>query len=202
MSSASGSVQTGKSRWQKVARRIRVPLGFVVAAVFLAFARPTWMTLAWSLPAVLAGLWLRGYAAGYVKKNAELTRTGPYAHTRNPLYLGSMAVAFGFAVAAGSVSTARWWLGALLIVMFLAIYVPTILSEEAFLRGAFPAFDAYAAKVPRLLPRLTAARFVDVESGGRFSGERYRHHREYNATIGACGIYAALLVRMLLASHP
>lgn len=196
MSSGSGSTQTGRSRWQKIARRVRVPLGFVVAAVFLVFAKPTWRTLAWSLPFVLAGLWLRGYAAGYVKKNAELTRTGPYAYTRNPLYLGSMGIAFGFAVAAG-----RWWLGALLVVMFLAIYVPTILSEEAFLRGVFPAFDNYAAKVPRLLPRLTAARFDDVDSGGRFSGERYHHHREYNAAMGAAAIYLALILRMLLARH-
>ena len=84
-----------------IARRARVPLGFVVAAIFLVFARPTWPTLGWGLLLVLPGLWLRGYAAGYVKKNAELTRTGPYAYTRNPLYLGSTAIAAGFAVAAG-----------------------------------------------------------------------------------------------------
>ena len=143
----------GLSEWQKVARRIRVPLGFVVAAVFLVFARPTWHTLAWSLLLVGPGLWLRGYAAGYVKKNAELCVTGPYAFTRNPLYLGSMGIAAGFAVAAG-----RWWLVVLLVGMFLAIYVPTILSEEAFLRGAFAEFEGYAARVPRLLPRLTPAR--------------------------------------------
>ncbi len=196
MSSAAGSTQTGKARWQKIARRIRVPLGFVVAAVFLAFARPTWRSLACSVPLVLAGLWLRGYAAGYVKKNAELTRTGPYAHTRNPLYLGSMGIAFGVAMACG-----RWWLGELLVMLFVAIYLPTILSEEAYLRGVFAGFDEYAAKVPRLLPRLTPARFADVQSGGRFSAERYRHHREYNAAMGAVAIYAALVVRMLLAGH-
>src|SRR5580698_5324354 len=156
-----GSVPGTKTRWQKFARRARVPLGFVVAAVFLVFAHPTWKTLAWSLLLVLPGLWLRGYAAGYVKKNAELTRTGPYAYTRNPLYLGSMGIAAGFAVAAGPV-----WLGLLLVVLFLAIYVPTILSEEAFLRGAFASFDDYARKVPRLLPRVTAARFADAEAGG------------------------------------
>ena len=75
-------VRTG---WQRVARRLRVPLGFAVAAVFLTFARPSRETLAWSLLLVIPGLWLRSYAAGYVKKNAELTRTGPYAYTRNPL---------------------------------------------------------------------------------------------------------------------
>ena len=186
--------------WQQVARRLRVPLGFVTAAVFFVFAAPSARTLLWSLPVVLPGLALRAYAAGYVKKNAELTRTGPYAHTRNPLYLGSMLIAFGFAVAAG-----RIWLGVLLIALFLAIYWPTILSEEAYLRGVFPEFDAYAAAVPRLLPRLSPARLSantihsahDASLGlGRFSPERYRHHREYNALMGASALYAALLLRL------
>jgi protein-S-isoprenylcysteine O-methyltransferase Ste14 len=185
---------TERRGWQKIARRARVPLGFVVAAVFLIFARPTWTTLAWGLVLVIPGLWLRGYAAGYVKKNAELTRTGPYAYTRNPLYLGSMSIAAGFAVAAG-----RWWLVVLLVAMFLAIYLPTILSEEKFLRGMFPQFEEYAQRVPRLLPRLTPARFADTERGiGSFSSERYRHHREYNASIGAAALYVALILRMWL----
>src|ERR1700757_3872424 len=115
---------TERREWQKIARRARVPLGFVVAAGFLIFARPSWTSLAWGLVLILPGLWLRGYAAGYVKKNAELTRTGPYAYTRNPLYLGSMMIAFGFAVASGS-----WILLVTLAVLFLAIYLPTILSE-------------------------------------------------------------------------
>ena len=181
-----GSEKTG---WARIARRIRVPLGFVVAAVFLVFAQPSWQTLGWSLLLVVPGVWLRGYAAGYVKKNAELTVTGPYAYTRNPLYLGSMGIAFGFAVAAG-----RWWLVVLLTAMFLAIYVPTILSEEAFLRGVFPQFEGYSRRVPRLLPRLSPARFGVAP--GRFSRERYLHHREYNAGMGAAAIYAVLIARM------
>src|ERR1700750_3269745 len=102
--------------WSRIARRIRVPMGFVFAGVYLWLARPTFVSMAWSLLLVLPGLWLRGYAAGYVKKNAELTMTGPYAYTRNPLYLGSISIAAGFAVAAG-----RWWLVVLLVAMFLAI---------------------------------------------------------------------------------
>jgi protein-S-isoprenylcysteine O-methyltransferase Ste14 len=199
MGSATVTKAQGRTGWQKIARRVRVPLGFVVAAVFLVFAHPSWHTLAWSLLLVLPGLWLRGYASGYVKKNAELTRTGPYAYTRNPLYLGSMGIAFGFAVAAG-----RLWLGLLLVVLFLAIYVPTILSEETFLRGAFNSFEEYARRVPRLLPRLTAAHFADATTadattgGGQFSAERYLHYHEYNALMGAVAIYAALTLRMLL----
>jgi hypothetical protein len=84
-------------------------------------------------------------------------------------------------------------------VMFLAIYIPTILSEETYLRATFAGFGEYARRVPRLLPRPTPARFADgVEGVGRFSRERYLHHREYNALVGAVAIYAALTLRMML----
>jgi protein-S-isoprenylcysteine O-methyltransferase Ste14 len=174
-----------RTQWQRIARRIRVPLGFVFAVVFLWLARPTWKTMLASLVLVVPGLWLRGYAAGYVRKNAELTRTGPYAHTRNPLYLGSMMIAFGFAVASGS-----WVIFVALAALFLAIYLPTIRSEEEYLRAHFAGFDEYAALVPRLLPRLTPAKTTDT--AGEFSRELYLHHREYNALMGAIAIYAAL----------
>jgi hypothetical protein len=151
-----------------------------------------------SLLLVVPGVWLRAYAAGYVRKNAELTRTGPYAYTRNPLYLGSMMIAFGFAAAAGS-----WAILIVLAVLFAVIYLPTIRSEEAYLREHFAGFEEYAAKVPRLLPRLTAAEFPAHEnaSGGRFSAMQWRHHREYNALMGAGAIYLALAVRLFLHRH-
>jgi protein-S-isoprenylcysteine O-methyltransferase Ste14 len=187
-----------RTRWQKIARRIRVPLGFVFAVVFLWLAQPTWRTMLVSLLLVVPGLWLRAYAAGYVRKNAELTFTGPYAYTRNPLYLGSMMIAFGFAAAAAS-----WIILVALAVLFAAIYIPTIQGEEGYLREHFAGFDEYAAKVPRLLPRLTAAEFPGNEnaSGGKFSAEQWLHHREYNALMGAGAIYLALAVRLFLNHH-
>jgi protein-S-isoprenylcysteine O-methyltransferase Ste14 len=187
-----------RTGWQKVARRIRVPLGFVFAGFFLWLARPTWQTMLVSLLLVAPGVWLRAYAAGYVRKNAELTRTGPYAYTRNPLYLGSMMIAFGFAAAAGS-----WVILIVLAALFAVIYVPTIQSEESYLREHFAGFEEYAAKVPRLLPRLRAAVFPGNEnaSGGRFSAMQWRHHREYNALMGAGAIYVALAVRLFLHRH-
>ena len=143
------------ARWQRVARRIRVPLGFLTAALYLFELwrqQPHPAAMAWSLLLVVPGLWLRAYASGYVKKNQELTQTGPYAYTRNPLYLGSMLMAAGFAVALLS-----WPVGLMLAAMFLIIYVPVIASEERFLRATFPDFDEYCRRVPRLIPRLTAA---------------------------------------------
>ncbi len=143
-----------------------------------------------SLLLVIPGVWLRGYASGYVKKNAEITMTGPYAYTRNPLYLGSMLIAFGFALAARSL-----WIAIVLAALFAVIYVPVIRSEEAFLRSKFAGYDAYAEQVPRLIPRLRPGIAIDSEDGG-FSGALYRKHREYNALIGASAIYAALILKL------
>lgn len=182
------------SRWQKIARRIRVPLGFLTAAVYLFELwrhPPHPPAIEFSLLLVLPGLWLRGYAAGYVKKNRELTQTGPYARTRNPLYLGSILIAAGFAVALLS-----WIVAIMLAAMFLIIYVPVIASEERFLRSNFADFSDYCRRVPRLLPRLTAANSPGSQtevSTGKFSLDLYLKHREYNAAIGAALLYLSLL---------
>jgi protein-S-isoprenylcysteine O-methyltransferase Ste14 len=191
------------ARWQKVARRIRVPLGFLTAALYLfeLWRRaPLPAAIAWSLALVVPGLWLRAYASGYVKKNRELTVTGPYAHTRNPLYLGSMLMAAGFALALLS-----WPVALVLAVGFAIIYIPVIASEERFLRATFPGFDSYCRSVPRIIPRLLLTK-QDHEStlisepkgvadrvSGSFSFELYRRHREYNAAIGAALLYLSLL---------
>jgi protein-S-isoprenylcysteine O-methyltransferase Ste14 len=176
--------------WSKVARRIRVPCGFLFAAFYLWRARPSTVSLGWSLLLVIPGLLLRAYASGYVKKNSELTTTGPYAYTRNPLYLGSMLIAFGFAAAARSVSIAL-----LLALLFLIIYGPTIYSEEQFLAATFPEFAGYARRVPRLLPRFPGA---GTSPGDGFSGALYRRHREYNSLLGACAVYAVLVAALWL----
>ena len=176
------------ARWSKVARRIRVPAGFLFAAFYMWRARPSAASLAWSLLLVVPGLLLRSYASGYVTKNTELTVTGPYAYTRNPLYLGSMLMAFGFAVASRSL-----WITLFLALLFLLIYAPTIYSEEEFLRSTFPGFESYARRVPRLLPRLRPARFA---GDGGFSLALYRKHREYNSFLGACAIYAVLVAAL------
>ncbi len=177
--------------WNRIAKRIRVPLGFAFAIFFLWMARPSLLFIALSLLLVVPGVCLRAYASGYVKKNAELTMTGPYAYTRNPLYLGSMLIAFGFALASRSP-----WIAIALAALFAVIYVPVISGEEQFLRAKFPEFDAYASRVPRLLPRI--GRPAPQDGGGGFSAALYQKHREYNALIGAVAIYAALVLRLYL----
>jgi len=175
--------QDWMARWQRVARRIRVPLGFLTAALYL---YEIWRR---APVLVLPGLWLRAYASGYVKKNLELTVAGPYAHTRNPLYLGSMLIVSGFALALLS-----WPVALVLASGFAVIYVPVIASEECFLRATFPAYDAYCRRVPRLIPRLSPAGQSGAKpSADGFSFALYCKHREYNAAIGTALLYLSLL---------
>jgi protein-S-isoprenylcysteine O-methyltransferase Ste14 len=175
--------------WSKTARRIRVPLGFVFAVLYFWLARPTWKFIALGAIGIAPGLLIRALASGHVRKNEALATSGPYAYTRNPLYLGSLLMGIGFAVAARS-----WWVGVVLVVMFFAIYVPVIRDEEAFLRQRFPEFEAYARSVPRMLPRFTLAR--TNEDGGGFSLDLYLKHREYNALLGSVAMLAALIFKM------
>src|ERR1700721_4364851 len=136
--------------WSHIARRIRVPLGFLFAVLYFWLAQPSWRWLAVAAIVVAPGLLIRALASGHVRKNEALATSGPYAYTRNPLYLGSLLIGVGFAVAAQS-----WGGGIVLVVMFFAIYLPLIRGEEAFLRKAFAEFDAYAKRVPRMFPRVS-----------------------------------------------
>jgi len=202
-SRSSESKAPSMRRWEKVARRLRVPLGFLTAALYLfqcARRPPHPAAITWSLALVLPGLLLRGAASGTVRKNRELTVTGPYAYTRNPLYLGSLLIAAGFVVALLS-----WPLALLVAAGFAVIYVPVIASEERYLSAAFPGFEAYCRSVPRFLPRLTPAKLafgnglepvsqpVTQVTDSGFSFTLYLQHREYNAALGAALLYLSLL---------
>lgn len=179
------------AEWSRVARRIRVPLGFAFAVLYFWLARPTWRSLALGAVSIIPGLVIRAVASGHVRKNEALATSGPYAYTRNPLYLGSLLVAIGFAVAARSL-----WVAAGLVAMFFAIYVPVIRSEEAFLRERFPEFQEYANEVPRMIPRMTPA--FRNEASAEFSMDLYLKHREYNALLGSLALVAALITKMKL----
>jgi protein-S-isoprenylcysteine O-methyltransferase Ste14 len=177
------------AEWSRVARRIRVPLGFVFAVLYFWLARPTWRFLAFGAVLIVPGLLIRALASVHVRKNEALATSGPYAYTRNPLYLGSLLIGIGFAVGARS-----WWVGALLVVMFFAIYVPVIRGEEKFLKEKFPEFEEYARRVPRMLPRFNSSR--SGEDGGGFSMELYLKHREWNALLGSVLLTGALILKM------
>src|SRR4029077_8671711 len=125
-------------------------LGFVCGALFLFFARPTGWTLMVGGAVALPGLALRAWASGHLSKNEALAVTGPYAYTRNPLYLGSFLMGLGFTIAAGQA-----WLVIIFIVMIVGIYLPVMRVESATLATLFgKKFERYAKEVPLLFPRL------------------------------------------------
>ena len=159
--------------------RWRVRLGYPVSIAALAFARPTPRSIRLGALIGVLGLLIRALAAGYLRKQEVLATTGPYAYTRNPLYLGSAILLLGAAVAAWS-----WISGAVLCGYFALFYSIVMRHEEHELRlqhGA--AFDTYARAVPLFLLRLPAAK-LGVSNSGSFSFAQYKKNREYRAGLG------------------
>jgi len=153
--------------------KLRVPFGFLLVATFAWFSHPTGGSLLAGLPVSVSGLALRAWAAGHLAKNAQLAQSGPYASVRNPLYIGTLLVAAGLVAASRSVG-----LGLLFAAVFGLIYLPVIQLEEQHLRSLFPEYEAYAERVPALLPQ------PRVSSAGSFSSRLYWKNREYEALLG------------------
>ena len=181
-------IATASQGWSHQARRIRVPLGFAFAAFYIWRAQPSWTSLIVGIAVASMGISLRALAAGHVKKNREVTMTGPYAYVRNPLYLGSIIIGVGFAVAARDI-----WIAVVLVVFFFAIYVPVIRGEQNYLREHFAEYHDYTRRVPSLLPR--AIWFKGITQG--FSRDLYFRHREYNALLGAAAMLLVLVAKIL-----
>jgi protein-S-isoprenylcysteine O-methyltransferase Ste14 len=171
-------------------QRWRVPLGFACAAIFFVFARPRPATLLIGAAVALPGLALRAWATGHLRKNDALATTGPYAYTRNPLYLGSFLMGVGFTIAAG-----RWFLGIIFVAFFLGIYVPVMRVESATLAELFgERYRRYAEAVPLFMPRLS--RYEDA--GGvkaKFDATLYQRYREHQAAIGLVIAWVLLAIR-------
>lgn len=176
--------------------RWRVRLGYPVAVGVLWFARPTPRSILLGALVGALGLWLRAYAAGYLHKQEVLTVTGPYAYTRNPLYLGSALLALGAGIA-----TRSWISASILLVYFAIFYSMVMRREETELQvrhGA--AFEEYARAVPLFIPRLNAVKLSGA-SPGSFSFTQYKKNHEWQAAVGFLLLLAVLLVIGRLRLH-
>lgn len=177
---------------KRIVQRIRVPLGFLFAIVFLVFARPTALSIAIGGAVAAAGVLIRAWSSGHIRKAKKLAVSGPYAYTRNPLYLGSLILGLGFAVASGV-----WWLGVLFIILFLGIYLPVMRVEVGDMQRIFgDEFNSYRQNVPLFLPRLTPWQ----RSGEKFDSGLYFQYREYRAAFGYLVVLAVLAGKALLLS--
>ncbi len=172
---------------KRLVQRIRVPLGFLFAIIFLIFATPTMLTLAIGACVAFIGVGIRAWASGHIRKAKVLAISGPYARTRNPLYLGSLILGLGFTIAAGV-----WWLALIFCVLFLGIYLPVMRVETDDMRRIFGEdFDEYERNVPLLIPRFTVWR----NTGDKFNYRLYLQYREYRAAIGAVVVVIILAAR-------
>jgi len=177
----------GYSAW---AARRRVPLGLALSLIYLLAAQPTPPMLFAGGAVAFGGLVLRAWAAGYLEKGAALATAGPYALTRNPLYLGSALIGAGFAIAGRSLLMA-----AAFALLLLFIYGPVIRREEQFLRDQFgEGYQLYEERVPLFLPRSVRP----ASSAERFRWSRYRKNREYEAALGYAAALLLLALKMTL----
>jgi len=152
--------------------RMRVPSGFVLAICFGLLATPTPESILYGPLLAFPGLAIRAWAAGHLKKNQDLADGGPYAYTRNPLYLGTLLVALGLAVAASS-----WTVFLVTIAVFSLVYLPVIEQEEQHLLKLFDGYQAYAERVPLLWPSLPK-----TQGHGEFDIHLYFKNEEWKAT--------------------
>jgi hypothetical protein len=181
--------------------RWRVRAGYPVALIYLMIARPSPHYILWGGMVAAVGLIVRGAASGHLRKDRELATSGPYAYTRNPLYLGSAFLAAGFVVAGRSV-----WAGALVTLYFAVFYYAVMRNEERDLHERFRGeFDEYAKRVPLFFPRVPGGRGGepspvggDTAPAGRFSWAQYHRNHEYEALIGTIAGLGVLWLRMEL----
>jgi protein-S-isoprenylcysteine O-methyltransferase Ste14 len=176
--------------------RWRVRVGYPVAIVYWVLAAPTPRFILWGGIVAALGLIIRGAASGHLRKYEQLVTDGPYAHTRNPLYLGSAFLAAGFSIAGHS-----WWAGAIVGAYFAIFYYAVMRNEENDLRARYgQLFEEYAGRVPLFFPRLTSSNADTIPAAAgesaRFSWAQYRKNREYQALIGALAGLGILCVRM------
>jgi protein-S-isoprenylcysteine O-methyltransferase Ste14 len=154
---------------------LRVASGYAVGLLAIALARPTGGSVVAGLSVALLGEIVRLWASGHIEKSERLATGGPYAHTRNPLYVGSALLAVGFAIAAASA-----WVVLAVIAYFAAFYPAVIAEESRFIRGKFGAeYDAWAQAVPAFLPRL----FPAGPRTSQFAWARVARNREWRTAI-------------------
>lgn len=144
---------------------------------------------------VLAGLGIRAWAAGVLEKDRELAVSGPYAFTRNPLYLGSFVIGIGAVIAGG-----RPWFGLLFLAFFALMYRGAMIREDERLTKRFGTdYHRYREAVPMFFPlgaRYEPGGASGTESRARsFSLARYVRNREYEALLGAAAAFALLVLK-------
>ena len=167
-----------------------MPLGTVLGVIFLILMRPSVRSLWVGGTVAMVGAALRIWAAGHIDKGKVLAQSGPYALTRNPLYLGSFLMAIGMVVAGQ-----EYWLLLPFGLFFLAVYYPVMRTEEIeLLQGYGQEFVLYARRVPFFFPNLRAR----AGPSSVFRWTRVLKNREHHTFAGLLITATILVLKIVL----
>jgi protein-S-isoprenylcysteine O-methyltransferase Ste14 len=168
-------------RWRGQLPLLLAPVVVMAIVVSSRAPQPRPVELSWEVGCFLLALvgWgIRVYTVGTAapgtsgrntrrQKANFLNVTGPYSVVRHPLYLANSVIAF-----AVGLFSHTWVLPAVIAVLAPLYYGAIARREEDYLRSRFGAeFEAWAARVPALVPRLSGfvppAREFDWTAVGR-----------------------------------
>ncbi len=173
--------------------RWRVRFGLLALILTALFAKTTPLSLLVGLAVTSIGLSLRLWACGHLKKEKELTTSGPYRYTRNPLYLGNVFIGIGVVIGSNS-----WWSIVIFAIYFLVFYPVIILEEKGRMQKLFPAqYRAYSQKVPLFFP---FSRPSWPKSPRKFSWQQCKVNKETRALFGALFYWTILTALMIFFS--
>lgn len=178
---------------KKILYRWRVRAGLIGAVLVIILAQPDPPSLIIGLAVTLPGLLLRTWASGHLKKDKELTVSGPYMYSRNPLYLGNLIIGLGIIIASRSL----WVLG--IFVFYFLLFYPLIIQVEVEkMNRLFPReYEGYANQTSVLLP---ARKPFSAPKKNRFSWMLYRKNKEWRAFIGTILLWLILSGKIILFS--
>lgn len=171
------------------AEKFRVKVGVLTSIIIIFLSTPSKLSLLGGFFLSLLGNLLRLWASGYIRKEKELARSGPYSLTRNPLYLGNFIIGAGFCIASWQfISLPVFFL------YFLFFYIPLIKNEEKRMKEIFKEdYIEYKKRVPVFLPK-----FNRIERTKKFSFRNILENKEWRAILSTLLFYLALLIKMVL----
>lgn len=167
---------------------------FVLLLTLIGLSEPTPISVSAGFLFVAAGELLRVWAAGHLVKTERLTTSGPYRYTRNPLYLGRLAIFTGIAIMSRLPYQTHWIVLLCGYLLFFAYYLPRKERvEPTRLRLAHgAAYEAYYRAVPPLFPRRTPWK---QGSNSGWHSLRMRRNREQWMVVALALITLFLLWR-------
>ena len=167
--------------------RLEWAVSIVLAIAACWLSSPTSASVLLGVPLALAGLALRAWAAGHLRKNRQLAVSGPYSYVRNPLYIGSLLAGIGLGTSANN-----GFLIAGILAVFLFWFLPVVTEEEDHIRKILPGYREYESRVRRFVPALSPR----YESRIGFDAKLYLNNREYSALLGFAAFMLILWLKL------